>query len=119
METKTFYSEFGLKFWPGPTGGVRELMNNGSVVVVTDRPIHFARVGATNFYSYTTSNPDHIAELEARVVSPGDVLSAEEFNRRLTPDDKKISALESKLRELEQKNSLLEKLQAQGKLPVK
>ncbi len=48
-----------------------------------------------------------------------DVFGPEEYNRRITPDSQKISALESKLRELEQTNSLLEKLPAQGKLPVK
>jgi len=119
METKTFYSTVGLKFWPGPTGGVREVMNNGTVKTVTDPSITFSRVGSTNFYSYATSNPDHIAALEDRVANVGDVITAEEFNRLLIPDNQKVSALEAKIRELTQQNTLLESLKAAGKLPTK
>jgi len=119
MEQKTYYSEVGLTMWPGEDGGVTTVMNNGTVQQITRPAIKFSRMGASQFFSFNTENPKEIEWLDARMEKVRDVFGPEEFNRRITPDSQKISALESKLRELEQKNSLLEKLQAQGKLPTK
>jgi len=121
---RTFYSlSPGLICWAGKDGGVHQTMLNGSLQIVTDAPIRFTEIGkgpdGHRFGVYTTSNPEHIEYLDDRVKNIGDVILPDEYNRRITPDTLRISMMESKIRELEEKNSLLEALKAQGKLPIK
>ena len=115
---RTFYSLCaGLICYAEPT---RVVVENGQRTVIDPRPIRFTPLGSGSpngekFGYYTTSNPIEIEFLEKRMKGAKDVISPEELNRRLRPAEDRASELEKTVRELQEKNRLLEELTARTK----
>lgn len=90
--------------------GVQQVQNG---MVAPDRAGQkFASFGpiSDGYGQLITSDPEVIAHLEQHP----DVFGPEEYTKRTTPKDQQIEDL---TRRLEQSNRLLERLQAEGKLP--
>lgn len=76
----------------------------GGRIMVDEKIAEFANVG--NFGRFVTSDTECIAEMEKRVASgAGDVISAEEYVRRITPPEVREAELR---RTLTENNGLIE-----------
>lgn len=112
----TFYSKTpGLKCWAGKSeyksvDGTLRMMDPP---LVTFTPIAKASPDAQQYGYFTTDDPDVIAYLENRIKAGGDVVGEEEFAKNSVPAEMRAKLLEEKVRELENKNRLLEQVKAQ------
>jgi hypothetical protein len=92
-------------------------MADGTKARVGEKIIEFQPMGQDRYGRYTTSDQQVIDYLEWRRANIGDIMTAEEYAKEVTPKEIQISDLQ---RKLDQANSLLAELQKQGKeLPRK
>jgi hypothetical protein len=116
---RTFYARAGhLSFYVGEP---KRIIEDGQTKVLDPPLIQFSPTGVSDgevsWGQYTTSDLAEIAALEGR----DDVVGPEEYNKHVTPPAIRVTQLEKSnadlLRELSDRNTLIERLQAQGKLP--
>ena len=108
-EKRVFYSRSGhlsIQVNPG-----QHMVQGGQLSTerVGQKIVAFGPMG-DGFGQYVTNDPEVIAYLEGHP----DVFGPAEYTRQTTPPNIQIEQLR---RELEQRNRLIEKLQAEGKLP--
>jgi len=93
------------------------VIEDGQSKVLDGTPVTFNSTGIGTWGIFTTADPVQIAACEAR----GDLFSPEEYSAAIVPDAMKVKSLEDGqsrlLREIQEKNALIEKLQAQGRIP--
>src|SRR5690349_15253433 len=115
VEPKTFYSRSqGLVLHPKKG---QRVMVDGQLERVGEVLIEFQPCDI-GFGSYTTDDPEIIAWLETRIAKVGDVMSVEQYNDAIMPDDRKVEALRSELSEkdrlISEQNRLIANLQRQA-----
>jgi hypothetical protein len=116
-QVRTFYSLVpGLGCYAGKT----QRLPDGTTIdppFVRFTPMGSAPVNGQKFGYYSTADPEVIDYLENRIAQSTDVISDEEFNRRMTPPEVREKTLEQQNRELvAEKNRLLEQLAAAQKV---
>jgi len=114
---RTFYSLVpGLGCYAGKT----QRLPDGQMIdppFVRFTPMGSAPVNGQKFGYFTTDDPEIIEYLEKRIAQSTDVISDEEFNRRMTPPEVREKTLEEQNRALvAEKNRLLEQLAAAQKI---
>lgn len=112
VEAKTFYSRSqGLILHPRK--GER-VMVDGQLQRVNEKIIEFQPCDV-GFGSYTTDDPEIIAFLEKRVAEVKDVLSVEQYNDAIIPDEMKVAGLRQQNTEqsrmIAEQNRLIAELQ--------
>lgn len=122
-ESKTFYSRSqGLAIHINK--GER-VMVQGELERIGEKLVEFMPLGAGEYGSLSTDDPEVIAKLEARAAIPNsDVMTAQQFNEQLVPDRQKVEALrdvnDRQSRQIEEQNRIIQDLKRQqgSKVPV-
>lgn len=116
VASKTFYSRSqGLAIHINK--GER-VMVQGELERIGEKLIEFMPLGAGEYGSLITDDPEVIAKLEARAAVPNsDVMTAQQFNEQLVPDREKVEALrdvnDQQSRQLEEQNRIIQDLKRQ------
>lgn len=110
QEAQTFYSVTpGLALYAGKTSTV---LVDGRLTYVDPPLVRFTPLGSASvegkkYGYYTTSDPDIIAFLNARAAQGLDVITAEEFNRRMMPAEMGRKMAEEEATRLRAENNRL------------
>jgi hypothetical protein len=117
-ELRTYYSR-AANLIVNVSNGQRVMDEGGTSKIVGQKVAEFTPIG-DGFGRLVTDDPETMQKIEARMGAGGDVFNAAEYARRTTPVDVQNKMLADQLatanREIEDRNRLIAKLQADGKL---
>lgn len=115
MAVTTFYSVCaGLTCYAGKT----QMMNVEGTLQAVDPPlVKFSpfqnKINGKQYGTFQTEDPDIIEYLNKRAETAQDVITGEDFARRIVPADVQVKALADENRKLAEENRLLRALKEQ------